>query len=69
MDIQVEVPRVDYDKLSSNRLGEPSNQVRERVENARFQQLDRLKDSPSSSNGDMIPREIRENCPGLSQGA
>ncbi len=63
MDIQVEVPRVDYDKLSSNRLGEPSSQVRERVENARFRQIERLRDSPRSANGDMIPREIRENCP------
>ena len=63
MDIQVEVPRVDYDKLSSNRLGEPSNQVRERVERARERQQDRLRNSPRSSNGDMVPREIRETCP------
>jgi hypothetical protein len=35
IDIHIEVPRVDYDKLSSDRLGEPSAQIRERVEAAR----------------------------------
>ena len=62
IDIQVEVPRVDYDKLSSSRLGEPSSRVRDRVEKARERQGERLKDSPRSSNGDMVPREIREYC-------
>ena len=32
IDIHVEVPRVDYDKLASDRLGEPSEAVRDRVE-------------------------------------
>src|SRR5512146_3514244 len=35
IDIHVEVPRVDYQKLSDERLGEPSNAVRQRVEAAR----------------------------------
>lgn len=35
IDIHVQVPRVDYEKLSDNRFGEPSSQVRERVEEAR----------------------------------
>ena len=63
IDIQVEVPRVAYDKLSDSRLGEPSCQVRERVEGARKRQENRLRDSSRSSNGDMMPREIREFCP------
>jgi len=63
IDIQVEVPRVAYDKLSDSRLGEPSCQVRERVEHARKRQENRLRDSSRSSNGDMVPREIREFCP------
>jgi len=35
IDIHIEVPRVDYEKLSDDRLGEPSAKVRERVEAAR----------------------------------
>jgi magnesium chelatase family protein len=31
IDIHVEVPRVDYEKLSSDRLGEPSASIRERL--------------------------------------
>ena len=32
IDIHVEVPRVDYDKLSGSRLSEPSSNIRARVE-------------------------------------
>ena len=32
IDIHVEVPRVDYEKLSSDRLGESSTSLRERVQ-------------------------------------
>jgi magnesium chelatase family protein len=35
IDIHIEVPRVEYDKLSDKRLGEPSEFVRARVEAAR----------------------------------
>jgi magnesium chelatase family protein len=35
IDIHVEVPRVDYEKLSSDRLGESSATIRERVQSAR----------------------------------
>ena len=62
IDIHVQVPRVDYDKLSSQRLGEPSAVVRERVEAARDRQRERLKDSKRSTNADLIPREVREFC-------
>jgi magnesium chelatase family protein len=37
IDIHVDVPRVEYDKLSDDRLGEPSAVIRERVEAARKQ--------------------------------
>jgi len=63
IDIQVEVPRVEFEKLSDDRQGEPSSQVRDRVESARSRQIKRLEDSPRSCNSDMIPREIREHCP------
>jgi magnesium chelatase family protein len=68
IDIQAEVPRVAYEKLSASRLGEPSSKVRERVENARERQRIRLNSSSRSTNGDMVPQEIREFCPLDSEG-
>ena len=62
IDIQVSVPRVEFDKLTSNRLGEPSRAVRERVEKARQIQRERLTGSSRSTNGDMLPHEIRQFC-------
>jgi len=32
IDIRIEVPQVDYDKLTDERLGEPSEAIRARVE-------------------------------------
>jgi len=40
IDIHIEVPRVDYDKLSSDRLGESSADIRKRVEAARQHRCD-----------------------------
>ena len=34
-DIHIEVPRVDYDKLSGDRMGETSESIRKRVQVAR----------------------------------
>jgi magnesium chelatase family protein len=59
IDIHVEVPRVDFEKLSSNRVGEPSQAVRERVEAARELQRARLEGSSLACNADMGPGEIR----------
>lgn len=42
MDIHIEVPRVDYQKLSSDRLGESSASIRSRVEAARHIQRERF---------------------------
>lgn len=40
IDIHIEVPRVDYDKLSGDRLGESSESIRGRVQAAKnIQQL------------------------------
>jgi len=70
IDIHVEVPRVEYEKLSSERLGEPSAAVRERVEAARDQQrvrFETLRRQESSHSGitcnaDMRPAEVRKYC-------
>jgi len=42
IDIHVEVPRVDYDKLSGNRFGESSEMIRARVGAARQRQRKRF---------------------------
>ena len=63
IDIHVQVPRVDYEKLSDNRTGEPSKTVRERVEAARERQRQRFAGLPGiSSNADMRPAEVRKFC-------
>jgi len=62
MDIHVEVPRVDYDKLSSDRLGEPSAAMRERVEAARGIQRRRFEGTGLACNADMGPAEVRQYC-------
>jgi magnesium chelatase family protein len=72
IDIHVEVPRVDYEKLSDDRFGEPSADIQARVETAR--ELQRIRfdmdgDSKNhqdlqriSCNSDMHPAEIRKFC-------
>jgi magnesium chelatase family protein len=62
IDIHVEVPRVDYEKLSDDRLGESSACVRERVEAARQVQRERFSESDLTCNADMRPGDIRKHC-------
>ena len=62
IDIHVEVPAVDYDKLSDERLGEPSAVVRARVEQARAAQRQRFAGTRLTCNADMGPAEVREVC-------
>ena len=65
IDIHVEVPRVDYQKLSSDRLGESSEAIRERVEAARQIQGERfakMKPTNVISNADMRVGEVRLFC-------
>ena len=59
IDIHIEVPRVDYDKLSSDRLGEPSAAIRERVEAARDIQRKRFEGTVLACNADTGPAEVR----------
>lgn len=62
IDIHIHVPRVEYDKLSDTRLGEPSVTIRQRVEKARQVQRDRFNGTSLTSNADMHPAEMREFC-------
>jgi magnesium chelatase family protein len=63
IDIHIEVPRVEYDKLSSQRLGEPSAAIQARVEKARQVQRERFYNlAHSACNADMRPAEVRQFC-------
>lgn len=62
IDIFAEVPRVEYEKLTDDRLGESSEKVQDRVERARQIQRERFKGTKLASNADMTPVEVREFC-------
>ncbi len=62
IDIHVQVPRVDYEKLSGDRLGEPSDVIRQRVESARKLQQQRFEGTGLASNAEMHPAEVRKFC-------
>jgi magnesium chelatase family protein len=62
IDIHIEVPRVEYEKLSDDRLGEPSDEVQSRVEAARERQRRRFDGTALLSNADMGPSEVRTFC-------
>ena len=62
IDIHIQVPRVEYEKLSDQRVGEPSKVVRARVEAAREHQRARFNDSDVACNADMRPAEVRKYC-------
>lgn len=62
IDIHIEVPRVDYEKLSDQRLGEPSAVIQARVEAARERQRLRFEGSDITCNADMRPAEVRQFC-------
>ncbi len=72
IDIHIKVPRVDYQKLSSDRLGESSEAICKRVQAARDRQTARFTNFDSKktkhesmnviSNADMRVAEIRQFC-------
>ncbi|HET9588450.1 MAG TPA: ATP-binding protein, partial [Anaerolineales bacterium] len=65
IDIHIEVPRVDYEKLSNDRVGESSASIRQRVQTARDIQSKRFSNNGSSEivcNADMRVGEIRPYC-------
>ena len=70
IDIHIEVPRVDYEKLSGDRVGESSECIRARIQAARDIQTKRYSSIRASStevssivcNADMRVGEIRQYC-------
>jgi len=65
IDIHIEVARVDYEKLSNDRIGESSASIRQRVQAARDIQRKRFSKNGSTDimcNADMRVGEIRQFC-------
>ncbi len=65
IDIHIEVPRVDYKKLSGNRVSESSESIRARVQTARDIQNKRFANGKATDvvcNADMHIGEIRQFC-------
>lgn len=62
IDIHVEVPRVEYEKLTSAHEVERSATVRERVLRARERQAARFAGSRVRANAEMGPAEVRAYC-------
>ncbi len=62
VDIFVEVPHIDYEKLADDRLGEKSERVQARVEAASAIQRQRFKGTNLAGNAEMTPTEVREFC-------
>lgn len=62
IDIHVQVPRMDYEKLSSDRLGELSRVLRDRIEAARKFQYERFSGTRLACNAEMHTAEVRKFC-------
>lgn len=62
IDIHIEVPPVDFDKLSDDTRGESSAEIKKRVEAARKIQQERLKDTAANCNAQMNSAMTREFC-------
>jgi magnesium chelatase family protein len=67
INIHIEVPRVDYEKLSSDRVGETSESTRKRVQAARDIRHHRFTNSQSTNtdvlcNADMRVGKVRQFC-------
>jgi len=62
IDLHIEVPQVELEKLSKDDMAESSDTIRERVESARERQNSRFKGTPIASNSEMKNKEIKEYC-------
>ena len=64
IDIHLEVPAVKYKEMAGEATGEPSDQVRTRVENARDIQRKRFgsRNGTAPCNARMTPKDLKEHC-------
>ena len=62
IDIHVEVPNVQYKDMISDSVCESSEEIRERVTEARDIQLERFKELKYSTNSRMSTKVIKKHC-------
>ncbi|MDD5340831.1 MAG: YifB family Mg chelatase-like AAA ATPase [Patescibacteria group bacterium] len=62
IDLHVEVPRLSFEKLTTEKVAEESEQIRKRIEAAREKQKERFKDFKIMYNSEMRPQEIKQFC-------
>lgn len=62
IDLHVDVPRVDYNDLSDEKVGLTSNQILEKVINARALQRERFKGTNIYTNSRMRTKELKKYC-------
>ena len=62
IDMHIQVGPVPYDKLDKKHKGETSEQIKERVTQARLIQAERFKDCAISVNADMTPKLLEQFC-------
>jgi magnesium chelatase family protein len=62
IDMFIEVPRIEFEKLTDDTVGESSEAVKQRVNTARTVQLKRFSSNNTRKNSDMSPVEVKEYC-------
>lgn len=62
IDIFLDIPRVNYEKLTEESQTELSGAVRKRVQEARQLQLERFMDKRLNCNGEMTAVDVKQFC-------
>ena len=62
IDLHIEVPRVNFEKLQGGSPAEPSSAIRERIGRVHEIQRQRFQNSGIKYNAEMRPQDIKEHC-------
>lgn len=62
IDLHLEVPRVQFDKLSSDEAAENSQKIKQKVQQTRAIQKERFKNSPYITNSEMSSEAVKRFC-------
>jgi len=62
IDLQIEVPALTPDEITTTAASEPSSAIRDRVDAARRMQRERFRRSGAQCNGEMTSRQLRRWC-------
>lgn len=62
IDLHIEVPRINFEKLTSGILSEDSQTIKSRVEKARLTQKERFSNAPFITNSEMSSEAVKKYC-------